>query len=526
MTTTHANSPSSLPLGSLLAKGAARVLQRVGLGEVVDYYQKSMTREPTLAESAHIGAAFLYSLGARAFNELAPGLFYDHFHPKPHFLRRDRDFGNLFDKGPQEVVKVSSIEQLRELFQQAEREQRPIHLCGSTHSSRGVTLSGDGGLRVMLRGIPSHFRMIDDEIAELSAFATVGDAARFVAKHGRMLPVLGDQLGLSVGGYLSAGGVGFNSVEYGFFADHVVRFEFMQPNGEIISCTAESDPELFYAVLGGQGQLGVLLSAQVRTIPRKHTYLRLDIATLERVEQVPPLLERAHAQNWNYFFGDLYLDEGELKLVYYAGRDQRPGVDLASFEREFETTLAHPSMTVRKAHLARWKHNRLLVSCGYTVPTIVTKYWISSSYALSFKAFCELLPEMMPALELSQSSMFLYLMADQPGNGGAHHSFIPSRQRGREQDFMVYCGIFYTGCGLGPREMDERKRVIGELMPKIVAAGGELYLEGYQPRLSRELLEQAYPHYERFRALKARLDPHNLFCPDGIEAGPDTGTPS
>ena len=91
---------------------------------------------------------------------------------------------------------------------------------------------------------------------------------------------------------------------------------------------------------------------------------------------------------------------------------------------------------------------------------------------------------------------------------------------------MVYFGVFYTGCGLSPREMDERKRVIGELMPKIVAAGGELYLEGYQPRLSRELLEQAYSHYGRFRALKARMDPHNLFCPDGIEAGPDTGTPS
>jgi FAD/FMN-containing dehydrogenase len=495
-----------------------RLRKIVDFDYVIDCYSGPQNRKLKFMEYVLITRAFMKFIYAIAFNRLLPSLFYDTFYPKKHVFRRDRDYGNLHQKGHQNIVKVSSVLELKKLLEKANRSLTPVHLCGSTHSSRGVTLARHGGLRVLLKGIPPSFAMIDDEVAEVSAFATLGRVAHFIAKHSRMLPVFGDQLGLTVGGYLSAGGVGFNSTEYGFLADHVLKIRLLTAQGEILDCSPDIHPDIFSGVLGGQGQLGVILSAQIRTIPRKEVYIRLDVVNLRGKEHLLSILGQTHDKKWNYAFADLFMSDGRLKLAYYAGRDSNKENDILSFDKEFDDIVGTDKATLRPSHLSRWKYNRPVMPLGYSVPTILTDGWMSNAYCLEFSAFGELLPELISLLNEPQASVTIYDMAPPLITNARYHSFLPFRQSEKSKEFMVFFAIFYTYCGMGEREKEEIKKIVDCMFHRIVDAGGKPYLEGYHPSMSRETLRQIYPQYDDFLSLKAKLDPNKILHPDGIES--------
>ena len=71
-------------------------------------------------------------------------------------------------------------------------------------------------------------------------------------------PVLTDYLELSVGGTLSAGGVGGASPHYGAQVDNVLELEVVTGAGQRVVCSPAQAPELFYAVLAGLGQCAAL----------------------------------------------------------------------------------------------------------------------------------------------------------------------------------------------------------------------------------------------------------------------------
>lgn len=62
-----------------------------------------------------------------------------------------------------------------------------------------------------------------------------------------------------VGGHVQTGGYGQLARSFGLFGDHVISLEVIDTNGEAKEVTKASDPDLFFALLGGSpGNLGVL----------------------------------------------------------------------------------------------------------------------------------------------------------------------------------------------------------------------------------------------------------------------------
>jgi FAD/FMN-containing dehydrogenase len=84
-------------------------------------------------------------------------------------------------------------------------------------------------------------------------------------------PVLTDYLELSVGGTLSAGGIGGATHRHGLQVDNVMELEVLTPDGQVRTCTAGDD--LFDLVRGGWGRHGIILGARIPLIPA-HTHAR------------------------------------------------------------------------------------------------------------------------------------------------------------------------------------------------------------------------------------------------------------
>lgn len=86
---------------------------------------------------------------------------------------------------------------------------------------------------------------------------------------GLTMPVLPDYLHLSVGGTLSVGGYGIDSIRHGGQVDHVERLEIITPGGERLRCSSTERPDLFSRALAGLGHAGVIERAVLRCVPHQ-----------------------------------------------------------------------------------------------------------------------------------------------------------------------------------------------------------------------------------------------------------------
>ena len=84
--------------------------------------------------------------------------------------------------------------------------------------------------------------------------------------HG-LAPLSGSSSGVGVVGYTLGGGMGHLARRHGFAADHVRAVELVAADGELRRLTAESDPELFWAVRGGQGRFGIATAVEFDLVP-------------------------------------------------------------------------------------------------------------------------------------------------------------------------------------------------------------------------------------------------------------------
>ncbi len=161
---------------------------------------------------------------------------------------------------------------------------------------------------------------------------TIDQLWRFVLPDGWWPPVVTGTALTTVGGCAGMNTHGKNGWKLGTFGDHVLEFDLMKADGEMVTACPETDPELFYAAIGGFGMLGVFTSL---TIQLKRIYsglLRVEGASCPHLGRALDYLEE-HLDDSDYLVGwlDGYargrsLGRGEMhRAVYLApGEDPSP----------------------------------------------------------------------------------------------------------------------------------------------------------------------------------------------------------
>ncbi|GGV38381.1 hypothetical protein GCM10010182_73320 [Actinomadura cremea] len=91
------------------------------------------------------------------------------------------------------------------------------------------------------------------------------------APHG-LAPLSGGFPGVGAVSYTLGGGVGLLARRYGFAADHVRRFDLVTLDARLRRVTADSDPDLFWALRGGGGNFGVVTGMEVDLFPVARVY--------------------------------------------------------------------------------------------------------------------------------------------------------------------------------------------------------------------------------------------------------------
>jgi FAD/FMN-containing dehydrogenase len=178
------------------------------------------------------------------------------------------DFGHLVHHRPIAVLEPGSVDDIQVMIRYCRRHNIPVAARGQGHATNGQAQVTQG---LVIDMTPLHGIEIDGDHAKVQAGALWSELLHAALPQERTPPVLTDYLELSIGGTLSAGGVGGASHQHGAQVDNVTELDVVTGTGERVTCSPKKHADLFHAVLSGLGQCAIITRATVRLLPTPDT---------------------------------------------------------------------------------------------------------------------------------------------------------------------------------------------------------------------------------------------------------------
>lgn len=142
----------------------------------------------------------------------------------------------------------------------------------------GVQATGHGLPDASHGGVLISTRRLDEVVVDpATRTARVGAGVRWgqvvaaAAEHG-LAPLNGSAPSVGAVSYTLGGGLGVLAREFGYAADHVRSLDVVTADGAVRHVTAGGEPELFWGLLGGGANLGVVTALEIGLVPVVRLY--------------------------------------------------------------------------------------------------------------------------------------------------------------------------------------------------------------------------------------------------------------
>ncbi|XP_021738919.1 cytokinin dehydrogenase 7-like [Chenopodium quinoa] len=183
-----------------------------------------------------------------------------------------KDFGGMNRTKPVAVIRPAGSSDVATVIKSVQTTPfLRVAARGNGHSINGQAMS-DKGLVIDMRAMGDHpsLNVVVSSSYNSLSYADVSGGAlweevlkRCVLGYGLAPRSWTDYLALTVGGTLSNAGVSGQAFRYGPQTSNVTELEVVTGRGETVICSESVYPELFFAVLGGLGQFGVITRARI-----------------------------------------------------------------------------------------------------------------------------------------------------------------------------------------------------------------------------------------------------------------------
>ncbi|MCP5039413.1 MAG: FAD-binding oxidoreductase [bacterium] len=362
-------------------------------------------------------------------------------------------------------------------------------------------------------------------VLQCEAAVSLADILETFVPRGFFFPVTPGTKFISVGGAIAADVHGKNHHANGSMGEFVLDFRLLTASGEIVECSRESHPDLFWATIGGMGLTGMILDARIRLRPVETAYMSV---RNERAANIDAALERFFACDEEFAYAVAWIDclargrslgRSVLMLANHAALHELPPElrgEPCAFKEGFRLPVPftfpaialnpwsmklfnvgfnalHPDMSKvvpcdnffyvldRVDHWNRIYGRRGVVQYQCVLPTETSR-----------AALIEILERLS---EGSRASFLAVLKSLGPSSQGLLS--FPT------QGYTLALDLPNTGGDL----VEELQR-IDEI---VLRAGGRIYL-AKDACMRPDVFAQMYPQLERFKAIKAQFDPEQRFA--------------
>ena len=362
---------------------------------------------------------------------------------------------------------------------------------------------------------------------EVEAGISMDRLMRLFVPMGFFVPVTAGTRYVTVGGAIAADIHGKNHHIAGSFGQHVRWLDLLTADGEVRRIGPDADPELFWATVGGMGLTGVILRARVAMKPIESSRILVDTDRTPDLDSLMTLLtETDHLYDYSVAWIDCVakgarMGRSVLTRGRFARREELPaklsadplryaGSVKLSVPDVFPPKLLN-GLTVRAFNelwyrkSPRRKRDQLQTIPAFFHPLDGVGEWNRIYGPRGFVQYQFVVPfgqedamrTALTRISASGHASFLAVLK-RFGEGNPGMLSFPSPGWTLALDIPVVGGL---------------AALLDELDELVVAAGGRVYL-AKDPRVRPDLFEQMYPQLERFRKVRAQVDPDGVFSSD------------
>ena len=415
-------------------------------------------------------------------------------------------FNLILDHHPELIVGATGPDDVAAAINYAAERGLAVAVMTTGH---GPAVSADG--QVLINTSRMNGVQVDPE----ARTARVGGGVRWgqvlpqTTKHG-LAPLNGNSPNVGVVGYTLGGGIGPLGRQYGFAADRVRSVDLVTADGRLRQVTADSEPELFWAIRGAKGNFGVVTGLEFELVPVArlyggglffpaeatadvlHAYHRWVPSTPDELTAAVLMIKFPPIPDVPELFRGKYIVN--IRIVYTGSAED--GERLVQPLREIGTPLLDTLGEVPYSE----------VGAIYNDPTNPMPASDSSVvlHSLDEAAVDAILSQAGP----DAGSPLIYELR-QLGGAYARQPAIPSAVGGRDAAYALFAvGVPQPG----DDALDQAHERLHETMRPWATGGRMLNLCGVRdadPEQVRQAFEPA--DYTRLAKVKASVDPDNLF---------------
>jgi len=172
---------------------------------------------------------------------------------------RFENFGHSL-RAPSYRFRPTRLEEICEIFRLAQETGLTVTARGAGRSYNDAALNGGG----IILDMSAMNRVLEWDpvsgIVRCQPGVTLEQLWQRVEPDGWWPPVVSGTMKTTLGGCLAANIHGKNNFRMGPIGEHVLEFTALLPAGAEVTCTPETNTDLFYSMISGLGMLGVFTS--------------------------------------------------------------------------------------------------------------------------------------------------------------------------------------------------------------------------------------------------------------------------
>lgn len=187
----------------------------------------------------------------------------------PDYDRARGAWNLIYTHRPSAVIEASSIQDVVEAVGLASQLGNSVAVQATGH---GFTVPADDAVLVTTAGLDLLEIDPESKVARIGAGVKWGRVLDEAHASG-LAPLLGSSPDVGAIGYTLGGGFGWLGRRHGLAADRVVSFTVVLADGSVVNTSADSHPDLFWALRGGgHGDLGVVVEMEIELVPLARVY--------------------------------------------------------------------------------------------------------------------------------------------------------------------------------------------------------------------------------------------------------------
>lgn len=203
------------------------------------------------------------------------------FRPKARYLHHT--WAQTFFSRPEYYFQPESILELKKIITLARRCHKRVCVTGFGHSPSTLTLTSSW--LINLDNISSILQWDVDGnkgLVRFEAGISLHNLNQALAAKGYTLPNLGSIDVQSLAGSISTGTHG-SSLSHGLLSQSITSLTILLSNGQLVTCSAEKNPDLFRAALCSLGALGIIVEMTYQTVPDFNIAWSQKLVTLDSI---------------------------------------------------------------------------------------------------------------------------------------------------------------------------------------------------------------------------------------------------